>query len=129
MCRSGAGVKRSAVLIGISFAGALAAIVGCERQQAHPSAEQLETLKPADARVARLYEQSCKACHARVDSGAPLVHDHEAWDPRWNKGLPVLVGHAVVGFQAMPAGGQCATCSKDDYASLIRFMADRESSP
>ena len=83
-------------------------------------------LKPADARLAALYEHSCKACHTRPDSGAPLVHDHGAWDARWAKGLDVLKGHAILGFQAMPAGGQCAACTVQDHQALIRFMADRE---
>jgi cytochrome c5 len=31
-----------------------------------------------------------------------------------------------VGFQAMPAGGQCAACTPKDYQAIIRFMAGRE---
>jgi cytochrome c5 len=116
-------------LLGVSCAAALAVLGGCDRQPARPSAEQLSTLQPSEPRLAGLYDQSCKACHAKPDSGAPLVHDHDAWDPRWTKGLPALVNHAILGFQAMPAGGQCATCSKDDYANLIRFMADHEAKP
>lgn len=76
--------------------------------------------------MSALYEHSCKACHAQPGSGAPLVHDHAAWDPRWAKGLDTLTSHAVLGFQAMPAGGQCATCTAKDYQAIIRFMADRE---
>ncbi len=91
-----------------------------------PSPAELATLKPADPHLATLYEHSCKACHAMPGSGAPLAHDHSAWDPRWAKGEDVLVSHAVLGFQAMPAGGQCATCTPKDYQALIRFMADRE---
>jgi cytochrome c5 len=102
-------------------------LAACNAQNPpHPSTEQLATLKPADAREAGLYAHSCKACHASPGSGAPLVHDHAAWDPRWERGLPTLLQHAVVGFQAMPAGGQCAACTAKDYEALIRFMADRE---
>ena len=57
-------------------------------------------------------------------TGAPLVHDHAAWDPRWAKGENVLSSHAVTGFQAMPAGGQCAVCTPEDFRKLIRFLAD-----
>lgn len=94
-----------------------------------PTAGQLATLKPTDVHLAALYTQSCKACHANENSGAPLVHDHAAWDARWAKGLPTLVEHAIVGFQAMPAGGQCAACTKKDFEGLIRFMADHEDTP
>jgi cytochrome c5 len=104
---------------------ALFALVACNAPS-RPTAGQLASLKPAEHREADLYAQSCKACHTKPDSGAPLVHDHAAWDPRWAKGLPMLLDHAIVGFQAMPAGGQCATCKRKDYEALIRFMADRE---
>ncbi len=93
-----------------------------------PTPEQAALLKPADARLAGLYETSCKACHTITESGAPMVHDHAAWDPRWKQGLPVLVDHSIQGFSAMPAGGQCATCTPADLEALIRFMADQEES-
>ena len=93
--------------------------------KAGPPAD-LATLAPADPRLAQLYADSCKACHTVADSGAPLVHDHDAWDPRWQKGLPTLVTHAITGFQAMPAGGQCSACTREDYEKLIRFMADED---
>ncbi len=93
-----------------------------------PTPEQAALLKPADSRLAGLYETSCKACHTITESGAPMVHDHAAWDPRWKQGLPVLVDHSIQGFSAMPAGGQCATCTPADLEALIRFMADQEES-
>jgi cytochrome c5 len=105
---------------------ALVALTACNAPSSHLSPAQLAALKPADRREAQLYAQSCKACHTRSESGAPLVHDRAAWDPRWDKGLPTLLGHAVLGFQAMPAGGQCASCTRKDYEALIRFMADRQ---
>ncbi len=102
-----------------------AGIAACSPPPQHMSQAELAQLKPADSRVATLYAHSCKACHAVPGSGAPLVHDRAAWDPRWDKGEDVLLNHAVLGFQAMPAGGQCAACSPNDYRAIIRFMADR----
>jgi cytochrome c5 len=102
-------------------------LAGCDARPARaPTAAELAQLKPADEHTAGLYDRSCKACHAQTGSGAPLVHDHAAWDRRWAKGLDTLTSHAVLGFQAMPAGGQCATCTPQDYRAIIRFMADRE---
>jgi cytochrome c5 len=109
--------------IAVLFALGLA---NCGRPAQHLSAGELAQFKPADAHAAALYEHSCKACHAQPGSGAPLVHDSAAWDPRWAKGLDTLTSHAVLGFQAMPAGGQCAACTPKDYRAIIRFMADRE---
>jgi len=93
-----------------------------------PTAEQALALRPADARLASLYETSCHACHAVPGTGAPLVHDRAAWDGRYKRGEPVLLDHAIQGFNAMPATGQCATCTPDDFRALIRFMAGREDS-
>jgi cytochrome c5 len=86
------------------------------------------SLKPDDARLAALYEGSCKACHAVAASGAPVVQDAKAWAPRWKQGEGVLLDHVVQGFNGMPAGGQCAACSADDYKALTRFLAGKESS-
>jgi cytochrome c5 len=96
--------------------------------KAAPTPEQAALLKPADARLAGLYETSCKACHTITESGAPMIHDQAAWAPRLKQGMPVLVDHTIQGFNAMPAGGQCATCTPADFEGLIRFMADQENS-
>ncbi len=67
--------------------------------------------------------------HAHAQSGAPLVHDHAAWDPRWKQGLASLQEHVILGYKAMPAGGQCLTCTPADHQALIRFMADQPEKP
>jgi cytochrome c5 len=101
-------------------------LAGCD-SRSHGAPQDYAALRPADHRLARLYETSCKACHANSTSGAPLVHDRDAWNPRVEKGMDVLTQHAALGFKAMPAGGQCTACTLEDDRALIRFMADRES--
>jgi cytochrome c5 len=101
-------------------------LAGCGEAVPPPTPEQALVLKPADPRLAALYEGSCKACHAIPNSGAPMVHDRAAWDPRWKQGLPVLLDHTIQGFGAMPALGQCVACTPADFEGLIRFMAGRE---
>ena len=111
--------------------GLLAAIAlaGCGPKPAPPpTLAQAQAMAPADGRLAALYETSCKACHAVPGSGAPLVGDKAAWDGRYNKGLPVLVGRVVTGYKGMPAGGQCTACTAKDFELLIEFMAGQESS-
>jgi len=98
----------------------------CSPAPKHLTPAEVAALKPADAHLAQLYEHSCKACHATPGTGAPQVHDHAAWDPRWTQGEDVLLSHAVLGFKSMPAGGQCAACTPKDYQAIIRFMADKE---
>lgn len=101
------------------------ALAACEAPPQPLTPAQSAALKPADARLAALYESSCKACHTVADSGAPLTGDRTQWDARWAKGEAVLLQHTQVGFGAMPAGGQCFTCTPADMAALIRFMAGR----
>lgn len=103
----------------------LATLAACDARKSAPTPQETRKLAPADAHLAQLYLHSCKACHALPGTGAPMVHDHAAWDPRWAKGEDTLLSHAITGFQAMPAGGQCAACTAEDYKKLIRFMADR----
>lgn len=105
----------------------LALLAACQ-SEAPPvplTPEQSAALKPADARLAALYEQSCKSCHTVKDTGAPLTGDRTLWDPRWAKGMPALLQSAVGGLNGMPAGGQCFSCSPKDHEALIRFMAGR----
>ncbi|MCW0199743.1 c-type cytochrome [Sphingopyxis sp.] len=87
--------------------------------------EESAALKPADARIAGLYDQACKSCHTVADTGAPLTGDRTQWDKRWAKGEDALLTSAVQGLNGMPAGGQCFSCTPDDYKALIRFMAGR----
>ncbi|MDB5457915.1 MAG: cytochrome [Caulobacter sp.] len=103
------------------------ALAGCgETIPPAPTPAQALMLKPADPRLADLYETACKACHAIPGTGAPLVHDRAAWDPRWKQGEAVLLDHTIQGYKAMPALGQCVACAPADFQGLIRFMAGRE---
>lgn len=89
-------------------------------------AARARTAVPEDAGLAELYAGACQNCHAWPDSGAPLALDRAAWNERWAKGEATLLDHTISGFNGMPAGGQCFSCSADDYRALIRFMAGRE---
>jgi cytochrome c5 len=112
------------------IAAACALAIGCGQQApARSEAEALaraEAARPADARLAALYNQSCKTCHAAPDSGAPLALDAAAWAPRWAKGEEALLESTIGGLNAMPAGGQCFACTPEDYRALTAFMAGRE---
>ena len=106
-----------------AIAAAGLALCACAPQAKPMTPEQSAALTPSDARLAGLYETSCKTCHTIQASGAPLTGDTAAWSPRLKQGTPTLVAHTVQGFKAMPAGGQCAGCTVADYEALIRFMS------
>lgn len=86
-------------------------------------AARAERAMPTDARLASLYAGACHNCHGVVGANAPLALDRAAWAPRWAKGEQMLLQHTIGGYNGMPAGGQCFSCSADDYRALIRFMS------
>jgi cytochrome c5 len=89
-------------------------------------AARLEALRPADPRLAEVYERACMLCHARAGSGAPLVGDAAAWTPRLAKGSAALVEQVKQGLGGMPARGLCPDCTDADFAALIGFMSRPE---
>jgi cytochrome c5 len=104
---------------------ALLMLAACGAPPAAPAAAaRAQALKPADARLAGLYAQSCVACHTVGSSGAPLAGDAAAWAPRLRKGMPTLLQNTVGGLNGMPPGGQCFACTREDYAALITFMSE-----
>ncbi len=104
-------------------------LAGCKRaptaqqESADKVASRAAAMMPTNTRLASLYRASCQNCHAHPESGAPPAGYHFAWDPRWAQGLPTLLSHTIGGYNGMPAGGQCFSCSADDFKALIRFMA------
>jgi cytochrome c5 len=88
------------------------------------AAARAATLRPADERLAALYDHSCRACHANAQANAPLTGDRAAWLVRLKKGQPELVRNVLTGINGMPSGGQCFTCTTADIEALIAFMSN-----
>jgi len=113
------------------------ALAACSRQPA-PTSPQVQgpaaqnpappakPAEPSDAHLAQLYDSSCRACHGQRGTGAPETGDAVAWAPRRAKGMPALMDSVVKGKNAMPAGGQCFSCTPKDYEALIHFMSGHE---
>ena len=78
---------------------------------------------PADPKLAKIYDQTCKACHTNPASGAPQAGDRNAWQPRVAQGMPALLQHAVQGYKGMPPLGSCMDCTETEFEALIRFMS------
>lgn len=107
----------------LMFSVMLAACGKGQDAQLAMSASAAASLRPGDAALARVYDQSCKACHANPASGAPQVGDRTAWAPRLAQGMDTLLEHTVSGYKGMPPLGSCGDCSEDEFAALIRFMS------
>ena len=57
-------------------------------------------------------------------AGAPKTGDAGAWAARLKaKGMEGLVASVRNGLNAMPPGGLCNSCSDEDHAALISYMA------
>jgi cytochrome c5 len=69
-----------------------------------------------------IYNASCMACHATDAIGAPMFGNATSWEARIAKGEETLISNAINGFNAMPAMGACATCSKDDIKETVKYM-------
>ncbi len=115
---------------GILLGLALALVLGaCQGRNPQPSPAQIAAraaaMTPADAKLADLYVHACKSCHAAPGTGAPQAGDRETWAPRARKGMAALMKSVVTGYKGMPSGGQCFSCTTDDYRALIHFMADQ----
>lgn len=78
---------------------------------------------PSDAKLAKIYQRSCKACHATAETTAPLAADVAAWQPRLDKGMDVLLDSVINGFAGMPPFGLCMDCSAEEFEQLIQFMS------
>ena len=123
----GSTTSRGLLVAGIVFSCLLC---GCQRESAPSPAEKARaaaraaTLRPADQRLAALYDHSCRACHANAQANAPLTGDRTAWLSRLKKGNPELVHNVLTGFNGMPPGGQCFTCTTADFEALIAFMSN-----
>ncbi len=79
---------------------------------------------PADPELAEIYERSCRSCHARSQSGAPLTGDHAHWAKLLaEKSMDTLVDNTVDGYGGMPPMGHCMDCDREEFKALIQFMA------
>jgi len=101
-----------------------ALLAACGQEAAPPSAPATAAVAaPADPKLAKLYAQTCKACHTSPGSGAPQAGDAKAWEPRVAQGMRVLLDHSVNGYKGMPPLGSCMDCGEKEFEALIRFMA------
>ncbi|TNE57880.1 MAG: cytochrome c5 family protein [Alphaproteobacteria bacterium] len=86
-------------------------------------AQDGDDVMPSDPYLAELYADTCMACHANPDSGAPMTGDVVEWEARLAQGEDVLLDHVIDGFKGMPPLGSCSDCSEQDFIDLIDFMA------
>ena len=104
-----------------------AALAACGQES--PTTPAQTAVSPADPKLARLYAQTCKACHHNSGTGAPQSGDKKSWESRMAQGMPALLDHAINGYKGMPPLGSCADCTEADFEALIRFMSGLDTKP
>ncbi|HED12527.1 MAG TPA: cytochrome c5 family protein [Gammaproteobacteria bacterium] len=78
-----------------------------------------------------VYQGSCIACHNIGVAGAPRLGDKQAWQPRIDQGMEVLVQHALTGFKSpgakvgMPAKGGKTSLSEADIRAAVGYMVSQ----
>ncbi|MCG8910536.1 c-type cytochrome [Pseudomonas sp. DP-17] len=102
---------------------ALLGLAGCGDDTAPSATRSAATLAPSDPALAKIYDNSCKLCHANPASGAPQAGDAQAWQPRIAQGTDSLLDHSINGFKGMPPMGMCMQCSEEEFLALISFMS------
>ena len=73
----------------------------------------------------QIYASGCAACHDAGVAGAPVTGNVSQWASRMPKGMEMLVNNAYNGYNAMPAKGLCADCSKEEIAAVVKYMVEK----
>lgn len=116
-------------LVAVTATAAVIGLSACSPSETpKPAVEETSTpavvITPSDASLAKLYEQTCKACHTSAQSGAPQTGSESDWAPRMAQGMDTLLTHTLSGYKGMPPLGLCMDCTEDDFVALIEFMAN-----
>lgn len=103
--------------------GGTLALALCACGDARPGPASVTAPPPVSPEIAKLYRQTCRACHATPGTGAPPSFDRAAWAPRLEQGMDTLLLHTIGGYKGMPPMGSCMDCGEEEFIALIRYMA------
>jgi len=103
--------------------------IGYEMKDVVPAYSTVRDLPPEveDISVSKgekMYNQSCKLCHATDNMGAPAVGDAEAWREVTEKGLEKVVYNSINGMGGMPPKGGNEDLLPSDVKLIVEFMID-----
>jgi len=92
-----------------------------------PAADKPDDTQPAVADGRMIYQTYCRACHVAGVAGAPKQGDKDAWAPRIDKGVDVLLLSVKNGLNAMPPQGACTGCTDDQLRLAIEYLVEQGS--
>jgi len=70
----------------------------------------------------QLVQTHCTNCHGDGKEGAPRVDDFNAWKPRLQKGMDVLVKSSINGHKAMPSRAGMDNLSDTEMRNAVTYM-------
>ncbi len=71
---------------------------------------------------AKIYAETCKACHGNPAIGAPVLGDKAAWAKVIKQGKDKVYEHALKGFKGMPAKGGNTALSDADVKATVDYI-------
>lgn len=99
-----------------------------EKKEDHPPEHPWEWI-PQDSNLLagrEIYLMECSGCHDEGEEGAPALTKAEEWTTRSEKGLAVLLDHALNGWQGpdgkMPARGGTPTLTDAEVTNAVNYM-------
>ena len=103
--------------------------IGYEMSDVSPAYSTARDLPPevedkSISKAEKMYNDSCKLCHATDSMGAPAVGSVGSWDAVMVKGLDKVVHNAVAGMGGMPPKGGNMDLSDADVKEIVEFMID-----
>jgi len=92
-----------------------------------PPYAQVRDLPPEVAdktmsKAEKMYNESCKLCHATDKMGAPAVGDIDAWTEAREKGFDKVLYNAINGVGGMPPKGGNEDLKPSSLKEMIEFM-------
>ncbi|MCK5111392.1 MAG: cytochrome c5 family protein [Arcobacteraceae bacterium] len=72
----------------------------------------------------KMYNESCKLCHATDNMGAPAVGDVDAWVEVREKGFDKILYNSINGVGGMPAKGGNEDLLPSDVKLIVEYMID-----
>lgn len=101
--------------------------IGYEMKDVMPPYAYAKDLPPETeggivSKAEKMYDASCKLCHATDTMGAPAVGDANTWESVMQKGMDTVLVNAIKGMGGMPPKGGNMDLSDDDIKEIVEFM-------
>lgn len=81
--------------------------------------------QPTEVQAAKIYKDHCAVCHDKGELGAPKIGDQQAWKPRIEKNMDVLIHNTMIGLHNKPPKGGCKYCSTTEVIAAVKYMVQK----